>query len=527
MPWVSTLILIPLVTALVLAFVPARDRRAARGIALVGSFLALAASIVVLALFDRDLAVLQQVDHLDWIPAAGVSWDVGVDGISIWLVLLTTVIFTLGVILACQRLPQQRGGIFLALIMLAEAGLLGLFTAGDLVLFYVFWEFMLIPFALLIWNWGGSERRSAGMIFVAYTMVGSLLMLVAIVATGIIAMDHTGQLSFLMRDLMGVPYGEATATVLLAGFLLAFAIKIPLWPFHGWLPRVYSQAPIVVTILLAAVMSKAGVYGLLRVGVPMFPEGVGNLLIPVAILALIGIIYGSLLAWRAPTMRLLVGYSSVAHLGFIVLGIIVIDRLAAQGAVLQMINHGIVAAAAFVIVMILARGTGTEDIDRLGGLAKGAPRLAVAFLFVTMAALALPGSNAFVGEFFILGGVFDQYSWMAVIAMLGVIYAAVYMLRMYQGTMNGPVRGVQDGGKAAEMTRRDAIILVPLILMMLWIAVWPNSIVQPTKASTDLAVAPAQIALDRPIEQIGVLRDRAAAVGAGSAATSGVGEVRP
>jgi NADH-quinone oxidoreductase subunit M len=193
-------------------------------------------------------------------------------------------------------------------------------------------------------------------------------------------------------------------------------------------------------------------------------------------------------------MRLLVGYSSVAHLGFIVLGIIVLDRMAAQGAVLQMVNHGIVAAAAFVVVMLLARGTGTEDIDRLGGLAKGAPRLAVAFLFVTMAALALPGSNAFVGEFFILGGVFNEYAWMAVIAMLGVIYAAVYMLRMYQGTMNGPVRGVQDDGRATEMRARDAIILVPLILMMVWIAVWPASIVSTTRSSTDLALLPAQVA---------------------------------
>jgi NADH-quinone oxidoreductase subunit M len=506
MPWVSITILIPLVASVALMLLPAADRARARAVALLASVLTLASSIVVLALFDRNLAALQQVDHLDWIPAAGVSWDVGVDGISIWLVLLTTVIFTLGTIAACQHLPEQRGPVFLGLIMLAQAGLLGLFTAGDLVLFYVFWEFMLIPFALLIWNWGGAERRGAGMIFVVYTMVGSLLMLVAIVATGILAMDATGELSFLIRDLQGVAFGEATATVLLAGFLLAFAIKIPLWPFHGWLPRAYSQAPIVVTILLAAVMSKAGVYGLLRVGLPVFPEGVGNLIMPVAILALIGILYGSLLAWRAPTMRLLVGYSSLAHLGFIVLGIIVIDRMAAQGAVLQMINHGIVVAAAFAVVMLIARGTGTEDMDRLGGLAKGAPRLAVAFLFITMAALALPGSNAFVGEFFILGGVFEQYAWMAVIAMLGVVYAAVYMLRMYQGTMNGPVRGVRDDGRATEMRARDAIILVPLILMMLWIAVWPASLVDYTQASTDAAVAPAQIAEARPVEQIGVTR---------------------
>lgn len=501
MPWVSLLILLPLATALALALVPRAGRRTARNVALIGSLATLAVSVVILALFDRHEAALQQIDHLDWVPAAGISWDVGVDGISIWLVMLTTVIFTLGIVAAWHRMPE-RGSIFLALIMLAQTGLLGLFTAGDLILFYVFWESMLIPFAFLIWNWGGGERRSAGLVFVVYTMVGSLIMLVAIIATGLLAQDHTGNLSFLIRDVQGVAFGEATSTILLAGFMLAFAIKLPLWPFHGWLPRVYSQAPIVVTILLAAVMSKAGVYGLLRIGVPVFPDGIGNLIIPVAILALAGIVYGSLLAWRAPTMRLLVGYSSLAHLGFIVLGIVVLDRMAAQGAVLQMINHGIVAAAAFAVVMVIARGTGTDDMGRLGGLATGAPRLAVAFLFVTMAALALPGSNAFVGEFFILGGVFNQYAWMAVIAMLGVIYAAVYMLRMYQDTMNGPVRGVRDGGRAAEMTRGDALVLVPLILLMAWIAIWPASLVGATQASTDLAIAPAQIAQERPPEQI-------------------------
>ena len=215
MPWVSILILVPLVASVVLMLLPATERRLARGVALVASFLTLAVSIVVLSLFDDQAAVLSQVDHLDWIPAAGVSWDVGVDGISIWLVMLTTVIFTLGIIAACQHLPRERASVFLGLIMMAQAGLLGLFTAGDLILFYVFWEFMLIPFALLIWNWGGGERRSAGMIFVVYTMVGSLLMLVSIVATGVLAADQSGSLTFLMRDLMaqGAQLGETTSTI--------------------------------------------------------------------------------------------------------------------------------------------------------------------------------------------------------------------------------------------------------------------------------------------------------------------------
>jgi NADH-quinone oxidoreductase subunit M len=501
MPWISLLVIVPFVAAIALAFVPRGNRAAGRTIGIAGALLTLLVSIGIVAQFDRGEGTMQMVDHVDWVQSIGLSWDLGVDGISIWLVLMTTVLFSLGMFAAAQRLPQ-RGNMFLSLLLLSEVGLLGLFTAGDLVLFYVFWEFMLIPFAFLIWTWGGDERRRAGITFVVYTMVGSLIMLVAIISTAMIAQDHIGHLSFLISDLHGVPFSSTASTLLFAGFALAFAIKLPLWPFHGWLPMAYSQAPIVVTALMAALMSKAGVYGLLRVGVPIFPEGANTLLIPIAILALIGIVYGSLLAWRAPTMRLLVGYSSLAHLGFIVLGIMVFDRMAAQGAVLQMINHGVVVAAAFTIVMIIGRGSGTEDMDRLGGLAKGAPRLAVAFLIVAMASLALPGANSFVGEFFILGGVFNQYTWMAVIAMFGVIYAAVYMLRMYQNTMNGPVKGVSDEGRSCEMRRGDALVLVPLILIMFFIALWPKALVGATQASTDRAIAPAQIAADRPAAQI-------------------------
>jgi NADH-quinone oxidoreductase subunit M len=501
MPWVSLLVIVPLVAAIVLAMIPQHDRMLARTVALAGTGLTVAVSIVVLVLFDRGSGALQQIDHVDWITSLGISWDLGVDGISIWLVLLTTVLFTLGMIAACQHLPE-RGNMFLSLLLLSEVGLLGLFTSGDLVLFYVFWEFMLIPFAFLIWTWGGDNRRRAGLTFVVYTMVGSLIMLVAIISTALIARDHLGYATFLIRDIQGVPFSGTASTLLFAGFVLAFAIKLPLWPFHGWLPLAYGEAPIVVTALMAALMSKAGVYGLLRIGVPLFPDGANTLLIPIAILALIGIVYGSMLAWRARTMRLLVGYSSLAHLGFIVLGIMVFDRMAAQGAVLQMINHGVVVAAAFTIVMMLGRGTGTEDMDRLGGLAKGAPRLAVAFLIVTMAALALPGSNAFVGEFFILGGVFRQFAWMAVIAMAGVIYAAVYMLRMYQSTMNGPVKGVADEGRATELRRGDAIVLVPLILIMFLIALWPRVFVDASAKATDQAIAPAQVVAGRPLIQI-------------------------
>jgi NADH-quinone oxidoreductase subunit M len=331
-------------------------------------------------------------------------------------------------------------------------------------------------------------------------MVGSLLMLVAILATAFVARDITGQFTFTIRDLVGVAFSEAESAWLFAAFALAFAIKLPLWPFHGWLPGAYRAAPILVTVLLAAVMSKAGVYGFLRIGLPVFPEGADLLAIPIGVLAVIGIVYGSLVAWRAPTMRMLVAYSSLAHLGFIALGIVAFDLQASQGAVLQMINHGVVVAAAFAIVGIVNRAAPDDRIDGIGGLAAGAPRLAGVFLIVALASLAMPGSNSFVGEFFILTGVFRQHLWLAVLACIGIVYAAVYMLRLYQSSMNGPLRGGRP--EVAELRARDLAYLLPLVAIMFVIALWPKGVVDATTATLERTIAPAQVAAGRPADEI-------------------------
>jgi NADH-quinone oxidoreductase subunit M len=498
-PWISAIVLLPLIGALSLLAVPPGGVVQARIQALLAATGTLVLTCVMVGLFDRDGSGLQFVDHRDWVSSVGLAWDVGVDGISVWLLLLTSGLFFLAILAACLRSPERARG-FLACLLLAETGLLGLFSAGDLVLFYVFWEAMLVPFFFLMGMWGGEGRGRATLQFVIYTMVGSLLMLIAILATAFIARDATGVLTFNIQELRGVPFTDTQSILLFAGFALAFAIKLPLWPFHAWLPDAYTAAPVLVTGLLAAVVSKAGAYGFLRIGLPLFPHGADEFAIPIGILAVIGIVYGSLVAWRAPTMRLLVGYSSLAHLGFIVLGIVAFDLQGAQGAVLQMVNHGIVVAATFAIVGIIARGTGTDRIDDVGGLAAGAPRLAGVFLVVSMAALAVPGSNAFVGEFFILAGVFRQHLWLAVIACLGIVYAAVYMLRLYQTTMNGPPRGAD--GRRAELRARDAVTVVPLVAAMLFIALWPASLVGATRASLERALAPAQIAAGRPADQI-------------------------
>jgi NADH-quinone oxidoreductase subunit M len=494
-PWITALLLVPLFGALSMLAVPGGEagRTQARIHALVAATVSLVLSCIVVGLFDRDGGGLQLVDRHGWAERLGLSYNVGVDGISVWLVLLTTGLFFLAVVAASIRLPERGRG-FLALLLLAETGLIGLFVAGDLVLFYVFWEAMLVPFYFLIGMWGGPERGRATLTFVIYTMVGSLLMLVAIVAAAFIAEDHTGQLTFNIQELRGVTFTDWESTWLFAGFALAFAIKLPLWPFHAWMPPAYTQAPILVTGLLAAVMSKAGVYGLLRIGLPLFPEGADRFAVPLMVLALIGIVYGSLVAWRARTMRLLVAYSSLAHLGFIVLGIMAFDVIAVQGAVLQMVNHGLVVAAAFAIVGIITARMGREGVDDVGGLAAGAPRLAGVFLVVAMAALAIPGSNAFVGEFFILAGVFQHHPWAAVLACIGIAYAAVYMLRIYQTSMNGPETA---DSRRAELRAADLIYLLPLSLAMLLIAFWPAGIVGATKASVERAIAPAQIAAGR------------------------------
>lgn len=503
MPWVSIIVLLPLLGALSLLAVPAAPAGAlqARIHALVAAGGTLVMVAILVGLFDRDRGDLQYIDHVGWVESIGLSWDVGVDGISLWLLVLTAAIFMLGVIAACWRLPERPRG-FLAMILLAETGLLGLFASGNLVLFYVFWEAMLVPFYFLIAMWGGEGRRRATYLFVIYTMVGSLLMLVAILSTAFVARGITGEFTFLIRDLAGVSFSDTQSTWLFLGFALAFAIKLPLWPFHAWLPVAYRAAPILVTGLLAAVMSKAGVYGFLRIGMPTFPVGAERLAVPIGALAVIGIVYGSLLAWRAPTMRMLVAYSSLAHLGFIALGIAALDVQASQGAVLQMVNHGVVVAAAFVIVGVINRAAPDDRIDGIGGLAASAPRLAGVFLIVAMASLAIPGSNSFAGEFLILSGVFRQHVWLAVLACLGIAYAAVYMLRLYQSSMNGPVRGGAPAG-AAELRGRDLALLLPLVAVMLVIALWPRGIVDATTPSVERALGGAQIAADRPDDQIG------------------------
>lgn len=497
--------MIPLLGALVLLLTPRVSSASAGGIASFFAPLTFGIACAVLFTFDRDVAGPQFTERHQWARDVGLEWTLRIDGISLWLVMLTAVLFMIGIIVATFRLPENPGP-YLGLLLMAEAALMGLWLSGNLLLFYVFWEAMLIPFYFLLGMWGSEGRRAAVTRFVIYTMVGSLLMLVAIVATGVLAARITGQFTFDIEELRGVIFTETQSTWLFAAFAVAFLIKLPLWPFHAWLPGAYRVAPILVTGLLAAVMSKAGAYGFLRIGLPLFPDGAAAAQLILVVLSVISIVYGSLVAWRAPTMRMVVAYSSLAHLGFIALGIITVDNQAATGAVLQMVNHGLVVAAAFAVVGIITHRTGREGVDELGGLAKGAPWFTGVFLLVAMASLAIPGSNAFIGEFFILNGTLRHHWWAVVLACLGTVYASVYMLRLYQRAMNGPVGSAS--GTQVEMKGRDWVALFPLVAGMLAIALWPQGIVQTSERSVDRAIAPAQVALDRPADQIRASYDR-------------------
>ena len=503
MPWISALVLLPLLGALSMLIVPEGPgggvQARIHAILAAGGTLVLMA--IVIGLFDRDAAGLQFIDHVDWAQEAGLSWDVGVDGISLWLLALTAAMFALAIMAACWRLPE-RPRAFLAMLLLAEAGLMGLFAAGDLVLFYVFWEAMLIPFYFLIGMWGGEGRSRATTRFVIYTMVGSLLMLVSIVATAFVAQDITGNLTFSIRELSGVAFSDTQSTWIFAGFALAFAIKLPLWPFHGWLPDAYRLAPILVTGLLAAVMSKAGVYGFLRIGAPGLPRGRRPLRRPDRrprrdrhrLRLAAGLARARRCACWSPTR-------ASPTSGFIILGIVAFDVQASQGAVLQMVNHGIVVAAAFAIVAVINRTAPDDRIDGIGGLAEGAPRLAGVFLIVSMASLAIPGSNSFAGRV----PHPDRRLPPARLARRPRLHRHRLRRRLHAPALPvvderpAPRRHGLQGRAARAATWR---VLLPLVAAMLFIALWPKAIVGATTASIERAVAPAQVAADRPEDQI-------------------------
>jgi NADH-quinone oxidoreductase subunit M len=484
----SILIWLPLAVALIAALAP---RRATAPISVLGSVATLAVAISFVARFQTGHAGLQFVTDRVWIAALGVHYKLGLDGLNVALVLLTTVLFTAALAWAAFR-EWERPGLFYFQFGLAQSAVLGAFCAQDLALFVAFFDLMLIPFYFLTGMWGTGERVRATTKLVIYTLVGSFFMLAAAIATGVLASnEHGTPLTFVISSLQALPLSHASQTWIFLCFAVAFLVKMPLVPFHGWLADGYKAMPIPAVAVFSAILSKVAAYGFLRVVLPLFPYATVHFQLIMLLIALVSILWATAIAFTTPDARLVVAYSSVAQLGFITLGIFSLRPEGAQGAILQMVNHGLVTAPAFFIVAALAaRAGGSEQLRDMGGMAFRAPVLAALFLIVALATLAMPGSSNFVGEFLILLGVFKSKLVIAVIAFSGVVGAAVYGLRLFITTMHNRL-GAQDVSR--EITRSELVAVAPLVLIILVLAFYPQFVlarIEPTVKATVAAAVP-------------------------------------
>ena len=466
----TALIAWPAIAAVGVLTAPARW---AKHIALAGSLLELAISVPLWWVFQPAGGMQLQVD-VPWIPSWGIHYAVGVDGISLFLILLTTFLMPLS-ILGSYSYITTRERAFYALLLVLTSGMIGVFVALDLFLFYIMWDVMLIPMYFIIGVWGGQNRLYAAIKFFVYTFLGSLLMLVAILALVYLVAERTGVYSFSYFHLMG-NVGElgTVAFWLFGAFFLAFAIKVPIFPFHTWLPDAHVEAPTAGSVILAAVLLKMGTYGFLRFALPLFPRVALHPAVQTAIvtLSLVGIIYGGLVAMVQPDFKKLIAYSSVAHLGFVMLGIWALTLQSVQGALMVMINHGISTGALFFLVGMLYERRHTRLIEAFGGIAKVVPLFAAVLTIVSLSSIGLPATNGFVGEFLVLLGAFRTYPAAAGIAAVGVIVAAMYLLPALQRVIYNPL-DKPENARLPDLSARELAVLLPLVACIVWIGVYP------------------------------------------------------
>ena len=467
----SIILFMPLAAGLVGGlFLPSRAMRWLVFAATVG---VLAYAIVLLADFDAGSGGLQYVTNDEWIPQLGIRYQLGVDGLNLFLIALTALAWVPCTLWSVFR-EQQRPKLYFFMLALAETAVLGAFMAQDLALFVVFFDLMLVPFYFLIGGWGTGDRVRATTKFVIYTLAGSLLMLVGAVALGVLATPEGGQISFSIAEIAKHPPGTGTQEWIVLLFAAAFFVKAPLFPLHGWVPETYRSTPLPVLALLSGVLSKVGVYGFLRIVLPTMPQGAQHFQELFIIVAVFSILYGSALAFSQDNVRLVVAYSSIAQLGFITLGIFSLDPKGAQGAVIQMVNHGLVVVPLFLIIGVVAvRAGGSESLRELGGMAFRAPVLAALFLIVTLATLAMPGSSNFIGEILILFGTFQAKLVYGLVASTGVILAAVYMIRVYQRTMHNRVGPAVE---SRDVDRLDLATIAPLVAVIVALGLYPQFI---------------------------------------------------
>ena len=481
------LVLVPAVGALLVVCLPRRRPELLKLVAVATSVVVGAMSLWLLKGFDASQgAEMQFTSRADWISDLGVQWLLGIDGISLFLVVLTGVLFPIA-LLAVD--PGHDDRAYYAWLLLLEAGVMGVFCALDLVVFFLCFEVVLVPMYFLIGRWGHGNRAYAATKFFLYTMAGSALMLVGILAVAFLHADATG--SSITFDLVSIAEAQAidatAARWIFAAFALAFAVKVPIFPLHTWLPDAHTEAPTAGSVILAGVLLKLGTYGFLRFGLYLFPEA-SHFFAPVFLtLGVVGIVYGAVVATMQRDLKRLVAYSSVAHLGFIVLGTFSLNTEGIEGGLLQMVNHGVSTGALFLLVGMIYERRHTRQIDELGGLQKAAPMMAAVFTLVMLSSIGLPGLNGFVGEFLVLVGAFNAHRWWAVIAAAGVILAALYLLWAYQRVFHGPAEG--DNAEMPDLRLREGLVMAPLLALIVFMGVYPKPVIERMEPTVDALVA--------------------------------------
>lgn len=484
--WILNFLMLAPLAGAVFCFLVREER--AKHVAFGVSALVFLVSLPLFWSFKTGTAAIQNYVSVPWIEPWGIGYTIGIDGISLLMVLLTTFIVPLAV-LGSFTYIQSRQRAFYAMLLVLETAMLGVFVSFDLFLFFMFWEIMLVPMYFLIGVWGGGRRVYAAVKFFLFTAVGSLLMLVAIVALVFLYNRQFGVVTFAYNDLVTLPIARNVQLVLFCTFGLAFAIKVPMFPFHTWLPDAHVEAPTAGSVILAGVMLKMGIYGFLRFALPMFshaatsPAVIGT----VMVLSVIGIIYGAWVAAVQPDAKKLVAYTSIAHLGFVMMGVFSLTAESVEGAILQMVNHGISTGALFLLIGMLYERRHTRLIAEFGGIAKAMPVFATSFVLVALSSIGLPGTNGFVGEFLILIGTFRQHPVAAVLATTGVIFAAAYMLPMVQRVLFGPVTD-DANANLTDLSGRERSVLAPMLLLIIVIGVYPGPLLRRTEASVSALI---------------------------------------
>lgn len=482
----SALTFLPVVFALVIIFNP--QEKITSKLALVFSGLLFALSLVMLYNFNPETSALQFVEKSSWIPQLGIHYFLGVDGISLWLVMLSNFLLPL-VIIGSMNSIKTKVRSFYAALFLLQASMVGSFLSLDLILFYIFFESSLIPMAMMIGIWGGDKKVYASFKFFIYTMFGSVFMLASIICLMLLNKTVTGELSSNVLDLYRIDIAFvdgrffSTQTLLFLGFAIAFAIKVPMFPLHTWLPDAHVQAPTPGSVILAGVMLKMGTYGFLRFAIPLFPDASSQMSWAFSFLAVIGIIYGALVAMVQTDIKKLVAYSSVSHMGYIILGLFAFNEIGLTGGLYQMLNHGISTGALFFLVGMIYDRTHTREVSAYGGLAKILPIYTIFFLIITFSSIAVPMTNGFVGEFYILLGAYMNEPLWGALGVLGVILGATYMLWMVKKVFFGETNANLAAMNLKDITRSEYCVMVPLVILVFWMGLFPGHFLQYSKQS--------------------------------------------